>query len=298
LIDQLDTIDLKARIRRSGLSVGELISTAWASASTYRGSDRRGGSNGARVALLPQRDWEVNQPIQLAKVLDVLRDIKAEFHRTAPHGSTVSLADLIVLAGAVGVEAAALSAGCTVQVPFCPGRTDATQAQTDIASFAVLKPQSDGFRNYQASADSVNPEHGLLDKAQALTLSAPEMTVLIGGMRVVGGNFDNSAQGVWTQRPGQLTNDFFVNLLDGRTVWKPSATSPVLYEGLDRVSGHPKWVGTRVDLTFGSHAQLRALAEVYAQADGHSRFVKDFVAAWSKVMGLGFDHQAAKAVHG
>jgi catalase-peroxidase len=284
LIDAADAKELKARVLASGLSVSELVSTAWASASTYRGSDRRGGSNGARVRLAPQKDWEANQPAQLAKVLKVLEEIQRGFNTAAAGGKKVSLADLIVLAGNAGVEAAAKAAGHTVEVPFTPGRTDATAEQTDAESFAVLEPVADGFRNYRKQAFRVSPEEMLLDKAQLLTLSAPEMTVLVGGLRVLGANHGGSKHGVFTQRPGQLTNDFFVNLVDMSTAWKPTGDNA--YEGRDRKSGAVKWTATRVDLAFGSNSQLRAIAEVYAQNDGGKKFVKDFVAAWNKVMSL------------
>ncbi|MGM9425969.1 catalase/peroxidase HPI [Hydrogenophaga sp. MI9] len=279
LIDAADAKELKARVLASGLSVSELVSTAWASASTYRGSDKRGGANGARVRLAPQKDWEANQPAQLAKVLKVLEEIQRGFNAGA---KKVSLADLIVLAGNAGVEAAAQAAGHAVTVPFTPGRTDATAEQTDAESFAVLEPVADGFRNYRKQAFRVSPEEMLLDKAQLLTLSAPEMTVLVGGLRVLGANHGGSKAGVFTQRPGQLTNDFFVNLVDMSTAWKPTGDNA--YEGRDRATGAVKWTATRVDLAFGSNSQLRAIAEVYAQNDGGQKFVKDFVAAWTKVM--------------
>jgi catalase-peroxidase len=284
LIDAADAKELKARVLASDLSVSELVSTAWASASTYRGSDRRGGGNGARIRLAPQKDWDVNQPAQLAKVLQVLEVIQSGFNAGAAGGKQVSLADLIVLAGNAGVEAAAQTAGHAVEMPFTPGRTDATAEQTDAESFAVLEPVADGFRNYRKKAFSVSPEEMLLDKAQLLTLSAPEMTVLVGGLRVLGANHGGSKHGVFTQRPGQLTNDFFVNLVDMSTAWKPTGDNA--YEGRDRQTGAVKWTATRVDLAFGSNAQLRAIAEVYAQNDGGKKFVKDFVAAWTKVMNL------------
>jgi catalase-peroxidase len=284
LIDAADAKELKARVLASGLSVSELVSTAWASASTYRGSDMRGGANGARIRLAPQKDWEANQPAQLAKVLAVLEEIRRGFNAGAAGGMKVSLADLIVLAGNAGVEAAAKAAGHPVEVPFTPGRTDATAEQTDVESFAVLEPVADGFRNYRKQAFHVSPEEMLLDKAQLLTLSAPEMTVLVGGLRVLGANHGGSKHGVFTQRPGQLTNDFFVNLVDMSTAWKPSGDNA--YEGRDRATGAVKWTATRVDLAFGSNSQLRAIAEVYAQSDNGTKFVKDFVAAWNKVMNL------------
>ncbi|MDO9253775.1 MAG: catalase/peroxidase HPI [Hydrogenophaga sp.] len=282
LIDDRDVAELKARVLASGLSVGELVSTAWASASSFRGSDKRGGANGARVRLAPQKDWEANQPAQLAKVLAVLEGIQKTFNSAQAGAKQVSMADLIVLAGAAAVEAAAKAAGHAVDVPFAPGRTDATQEQTDVESFSVMEPEGDGFRNFQKKAYRVAPEEMLLDKAQLLTLSAPEMTVLVGGLRVLGANHGGSQAGVFTQRPGQLSNHFFVNLVDMSTAWKPSGDNA--YEGRDRQSGALKWTATRVDLAFGSNSQLRALAEVYAQNDGQAKFVKDFVAAWTKVM--------------
>lgn len=285
LIDAADAKELKARVLASGLTVSELVSTAWASASTYRGSDMRGGANGARVRLAPQKDWDANQPAQLAKVLAVLEEIQRGFNASAAGGKKVSLADLIVLAGNAGVEAAAKAAGHSVDVPFTPGRTDATQEQTDAESFAVLEPVADGFRNYRQKAFSVSPEEMLIDKAQLLTLSAPEMTVLVGGLRVLGANHGGSPHGVFTKRPGQLTNDFFVNLVDMSTAWKPVGDNA--YQGSDRKTGAAKWTATRVDLAFGSNSQLRAIAEVYAQNDNGGKFVRDFVAAWNKVMNLG-----------
>jgi catalase-peroxidase len=284
LIDAADAAALKARVRASGLTVSELVATAWASASTFRGSDKRGGANGARIRLAPQKDWAVNQPAQLARVLGVLEGVQREFNAAAPAGRKVSMADLIVLAGNAAVEAAAQAAGHEVQVPFTPGRTDATAEQTDAASFAVLEPQADGFRNWRARAFSVTPEAMLVDRAQLLTLSAPEMTVLVGGLRVLGANVGGAQDGVLTQRPGQLTNDFFVYLLDMGTVWAPTGDNA--YAGRDRRTGAPKWTATRVDLVFGSNSQLRAIAEVYAQADNGGKFVRDFVAAWTKVMNL------------
>ena len=284
LVDAKDVAALKAKVLASGLSVSELVSTAWASASTFRGSDRRGGANGARVRLAPQKDWEANQPAQLAKVLKTLEGIQAEFNKNASGGKKVSLADLIVLAGNAGVEAAAKAAGQSVEVPFAPGRMDASQEQTDAESFAVLEPVADGFRNYRKKAYSVSPEEMLVDKAQLLTLSAPEMTVLVGGLRVLGANVGGSKAGVFTQRPGQLTNDFFVNLVDMSVAWKPTGDNA--YEGKDRKTGAAKWTATRVDLAFGSNSQLRAIAEAYAQDDNKAKFVKDFVAAWTKVMNL------------
>ncbi|MGU5616565.1 catalase/peroxidase HPI [Aeromonas caviae] len=284
LIDDKDVALLKEQILATSLSVAELVSTAWASASTFRGSDKRGGANGARIRLAPQKDWAVNQPAQLAKVLKTLEGIQQAFNASATGGKRVSLADLIVLAGGVGVEQAAKRAGVAMTVPFTPGRMDASQAQTDVDSFAVLEPLADGFRNYAGECAGF-AETMLIDKAQLLTLSAPEMTVLVGGMRVLGTNAGN-CHGVFTAAPGTLSNDFFVNLLDMGTEWKPAAGSQGVYEGRDRQSGKVKWTGTRVDLVFGSNSQLRALAEVYASADAKEKFVKDFVAAWTKVMNL------------
>jgi catalase-peroxidase len=284
LIDAKDAAELKERVLASGLSVSELVSTAWASASTFRGSDKRGGANGARVRLAPQKDWDANQPAQLAKVLAALEALRAEFNAKAAGGKQVSLADFIVLAGNAAVEAAAKAAGHNIEVPFAPGRSDATQEQTDVDSFAVLEPQADGFRNYRKQAFRNAPEELLLDKAHLLTLSAPEMTVLVGGLRVLGANHGGSTHGVFTQRPGQLTTDFFVNLVDMGTAWTPVGDNA--YEGRDRKTGTVKWTATRVDLAFGSNSQLRALAEVYAQADNAGKFVRDFVAAWTKVMNL------------
>lgn len=284
LIDDKDVAALKEKILAASLTVAELASTAWASASTFRGSDKRGGANGARIRLAPQKDWAVNQPAQLAKVLKTLEGIQQAFNASATGGKRVSLADLIVLAGGVGVEQAAKLAGVTVTVPFTPGRMDASQAQTDVDSFAVLEPLADGFRNYGGECAAF-AETMLIDKAQLLTLSAPEMTVLVGGMRVLSTNAGN-CHGVFTSAPGTLSNDFFVNLLDMGTEWKPAAGAKGIYEGSDRKTGKVKWTGTRVDLVFGSNSQLRALAEVYASADGKEKFVKDFVAAWTKVMNL------------
>ena len=283
-IDAADIATLKGKVAASGLSVSELVATAWASASTFRGGDKRGGANGARIRLAPQKDWAVNRPDQLAKVLKALERIQMEFNLEAADGKKVSLADLIVLAGGVGVEQAAKAGGVDVAVPFRPGRTDARQDQTDVASFAVLEPFADGFRNYLKGRSVVPAEHLLVDKAQLLTLTAPEMTVLVGGLRVLGANADGSDTGVLTDRPGTLSNDFFVNLLDMGTEWK--ATGDNRYAGHDRKTGANKWTGSRVDLVFGSNSVLRALAEVYASADGREKFVKDFVAAWTKVMEL------------
>ena len=283
LIDDKDTAALKGKILASGLSVAELVSTAWASASTFRGSDMRGGANGARIRLVPQKDWEANQPAQLAKVLAKLEGIQKEFNAS---GKKISLADLIVLAGCAGVEQAAKNAGHNVTVPFTPGRMDASQAQTDVESFAVLEPITDGFRNYEKAKYTVSAEELLLDRAQLLTLSAPEMTVLVGGMRALGANVGQTRHGIFTQRPGALTNDFFVNLLDMGTVWKPVSKDEDVFEGTDRKTGAKKWTATRVDLVFGSNSQLRALAEAYACSDAQETFIRDFVAAWNKVMNL------------
>ena len=286
LIDDADAAALKASIMATGLSVSELVGTAWASAATFRGSDKRGGANGARVCLAPQRDWEVNQPVQLDKVLGALEGVQSSFNGAQSGGKKVSMADLIVLAGCAAVEAAAKAAGHDVEIAFTPGRTDATQQQTDIDSFAVLEPLADGFRNYLQADFSVSAEELLLDKAQLMTLSAPEMTALIGGMRALDTNADGGKNGILTDRPGTLSNDFFVNLLDMGTVWKPVSAAEDVFEGRDRASGEVKWTGTRVDLVFGSNSQLRGLAEVYAGAGGEARFVGDFVAAWTKVMNL------------
>jgi catalase-peroxidase len=263
-----------------------VVSAAWASASTFRGSDKRGGANGARIRLAPQKDWVVNNPAQLTKVLETLESIQKEFNSTQSTGKKVSLADLIVLAGCAGVEKAAKDAGYAVTVPFTPGRTDASQEQTDVDSFALLEPAADGFRNYLKAEYSISTEELLVDKARLLTLTAPEMTVLVGGMRVLKTNFDNSEHGVFTKRPEVLTSDFFVNLLDMSNVWKPASESKELFEGCDRVTGELKWTGTRADLIFGSNSELRALAEVYGSADAQEKFIKDFVAAWNKVMNL------------
>ena len=287
-IDAKDVAALKGQIAASGLSVQELVSTAWASASSYRDSDKRGGSNGARIRLAPQKDWQANQPAQLSRVLTNLASIQQAFNTRHGAAKHVSLADLIVLAGNTAVEMAANSAGHRVEVPFTPGRTDATQAQTDTASFEVMEPVTDGFRNFEKKALRTAAEHMLVDKAQLLTLSAPEMTVLVGGMRVLGANVGQTAHGVLTHQPGQLTNDFFVNLLDMRTIWAPIEKEPGIYAARDRQTGALKWTGTRVDLVFGSSSQLRAISEVYAQSDGKEKFVKDFVSAWTKVMNLGF----------
>jgi len=286
LIDEQDIASLKAKIIASGLSISQLVSTAWASASTFRGSDKRGGANGARISLTPQKDWEVNQPEVLAKVLKVLEDIKDEFNSTAPGGKKISLADLIVLAGCAAVEQAAKNAGHTVTVPFVPGRMDALQEQTDTVSFAVLEPIADGFRNYLKGPCSVETEAMLVDKAQLLTLTAPEMVVLVGGMRVLSANFKQTPHGVFTKNPEILTNDFFVNLLDMSTEWQPLSDAGDIFEGKDRRTGEVRWTGTRVDLVIGSNAQLRAIAEVYGSSDSKEKFVQDFVSAWNKVMNL------------
>ena len=286
LIDEKDIADLKGKILASGLSVSQLVSSAWASASTFRGSDKRGGANGARIRLAPQKDWEVNQPDQLAKVLGILEGIQKEFNNAQSGGKKISLADLIVLGGCAGVEQAAKNAGHDVTVPFTPGRTDASQEQTDVVSFYVLEPSADGFRNYQKKKYAVSAEEMLVDRAQLLTLTAPEMTVLVGGMRVLNANFGQSQHGVFTKRPETLTNDFFVNLLDMSTTWKATSEDEDVFEGRDRATGELKWTGTRVDLTFGSNSQLRALAEVYGSKDSQEKFLHDFVAVWNKVMNL------------
>ncbi len=286
LIGAKDAAALKGKVLVSGLSISQLVSTAWASASTFRGSDKRGGANGARIRLAPEKDWEVNQPVQLAKVLRKLEGIRKEFNRTAKGGKKVSLADLIVLAGCAGVEQAARNAGHKVTVPFAPGRMDASEVQTDAASFSVLEQVADGFRNYLKTRFSVPAEELLVDKAQLLTLTAPEMTALIGGLRVLGANVGGTQHGVFTKRPGSLTNDFFVNLLDMRTVWQAASEAGESFEGRDRATGELKWTATRVDLVFGSNSQLRAIAEVYGCEGSERKFVKDFVAAWNKVMNL------------
>jgi catalase-peroxidase len=280
LVNDADVAALKVKIMASGLTVRELVATAWASASTFRGSDKRGGANGARIALAPQKDWAVNEPAQLAKVLDALRAVQAGF------GKPISLADLIVLGGSAAVEAAAKAAGSNVTVPFTPGRTDASQEHTDVDSFALLEPQADGFRNYLKSDFTVTAEELLIDRAQLLTLSAPEMTALVGGLRVLDVNVGHAQHGVFTKRTGALSNDFFVNLLDMATEWKPTSDKADTFEGRDRKTGAVTWTGTRADLVFGSNSQLRALAEIYAQSDGQAAFVDAFVAAWTKVMNL------------
>jgi catalase-peroxidase len=286
LIGEADTAALKAKILASGLAVSELVTTAWASASTFRGSDKRGGANGARIRLAPQKDWEVNQPAQLAKVLQKMEVIQKEFNASQSGGKKVSLADLIILGGCAAIEKAARAAGQDVKVPFTPGRMDASQDQTDTHSFAPLEPVADGFRNYMRGSQRLSAEELLVDKAQLLTLTAPELTVLVGGLRVLGANAGQSKHGVFTNRPETLTNDFFVNLLDMSTLWQPAAATPGVYEGRNRRTNEVKWTGTRVDLIFGSHSQLRALAEVYASDDAKETFVRDFVAAWNKVMNL------------
>ena len=286
LVDEHDVAALKTQVLAAGLSVSELVSTAWASASTFRGSDKRGGANGARLRLAPQKDWAVNQPAQLAKVLAALEKIRDAFNRTAAGGKRISLADLIVLAGCAGVEQAARLAGHPVTVPFAPGRMDATPEQTDVEAFAVLEPLADGFRNYQKTRFTVTAEELLVDRAQLLTLTAPEMTVLVGGLRVLNANHGAAKHGVFTHKPGALTNDFFVNLLDMGTAWKAVSPDAEVFEGRDRATGQIRWTATRVDLVFGSNSQLRALAEVYGSADAQGKFVQDFVAAWAKVMNL------------
>jgi catalase-peroxidase len=286
LIAAADAAALKEQILASGLSVSELVSTAWASASTFRGSDKRGGANGARIRLAPQKDWAVNQPARLATVLAALQAVQRSFHAAHPGGKRVSLADLIVLGGCAAIEQAAKHAGHPVSVPFTPGRMDASQAQTDADSFAVLEPVADGFRNHQKTRFAVAAEALLVDRAQLLTLTAPEMTVLVGGLRVLGANAGESSHGVFTKRPGTLTNDFFVNLLDMDTAWTPVSEAAEVFEGRDRATGALRWTGTRVDLVFGSNAQLRAIAEVYGSADAQPKFIRDFAAAWTKVMNL------------
>ncbi|MGA8578726.1 MAG: peroxidase family protein [Bryobacteraceae bacterium] len=281
-----DIAALKAKILASGLSISQLVTTAWASAATFRGSDKRGGANGARIRLAPQKDWEVNQPAELAKVLKKLAAIQKEFNSSQSGGKKVSLADLIVLGGCAAVEAAAKKAGHDVKVPFSPGRMDASQKQTDVHSFAVLEPTADGFRNYLRKGDEGSAAELLLDRASLLNLTAPEMTVLIGGMRALNANFGQSKHGIFTKRPETLTNDFFVNLLDMNTKWQKSATTEGVLEGRDRATGELKWTGTVVDLVFGSNSQLRALAEFYACSNAQQAFVHDFVAAWNKVMNL------------
>jgi catalase-peroxidase len=286
LVDAADVAALKERILASGLTVAQLVSTAWASASTFRGSDKRGGANGARIRLEPQSGWEVNGPDELASVLRTLEGVKDAFDAGQSGGKQISLADLIVLAGGVGVEKAAKDAGFAVEVPFTPGRTDASQDQTDVESFAALEPTSDGFRNYVGKGNRLPAEYLLLDRANLLTLSAPEMTVLVGGLRVLGANHGKSSHGVLTATPGTLTNDFFANLLDLGTTWAPTAQDAGVFEGRDAATGKARWTGTRADLVFGSNSELRAVAEVYASDDAKEKFVNDFVAAWVKVMEL------------
>jgi catalase-peroxidase len=286
LIDTADIASLKERLWGTGLTVSQLVSTAWASASTFRNSDKRGGANGARIRLAPQKDWHVNNPAQLYNVLEKLEGIQKNFNDSASGGKKVSLADLIVLAGCAAVEKAANDAGTNISVPFTPGRMDASQEQTDVVSFNYIEPRADGFRNYRNTKSDASTEALLIDKAQLLTLSAPELTVLIGGMRVLNTNFDGSAHGVFTTKPGQLTNDFFVNLLNMNTAWKPATEDKEMYQGYDRTTEKPTYTATRADLVFGSNAELRAIAEVYASADGQEKFVKDFIAAWNKVMEL------------
>jgi catalase-peroxidase len=286
LIDENDIASLKEKVLASGLSVSELVYTAWASASTFRGSDKRGGANGAHIRLAPQKDWEVNQPTQLSKTLKILEDIQREFNSTQNDGKKVSLADLIVLGSCAGVEQAVKNAGYDVKVPFTPGRMDALQEQTDVESFAVLEPIADGFRNYLKKQYDIPAEKLLVDKAQLLNLTAPEMTVLLGGMRVLNANFGKSKHGVFTKQPETLSTDFFVNLLDMSTEWKTAKEDESIFEGYDRATGELKWTATRIDLIFGSNAQLRALAEVYASDDAHEKFLHDFIAVWNKVMSL------------
>jgi catalase-peroxidase len=286
LVDEKDIAHLKNNVLDSGLSVGQLVTTAWASASTFRGSDKRGGANGARIRLAPQKDWEVNNPKQLSKVLKTLEKIQEDFNKAQSGDKKVSLADLIVLAGCAGVEKAAKDAGHHITVPFTPGRMDASEEQTDADSFKVLEPEADGFRNYHQKEYAECTEELLLDKAQLLTLTPPEMTVLVGGMRMLNANYDHSEHGVFTKQPGKLTNDFFVNLLDMNTEWKPMSDKKEAFVGYDRESGKEKWKGTRADLIFGSNSELRAIAEVYASDDAKDKFVQDFVAAWDKVMNL------------
>jgi len=284
LISEEDIAALKAKILASGLSVPQLVTTAWASAATFRGTDKRGGANGARIRLAPQKDWEVNRPAELAKILPVLESIQQEFNSAQAGGKKVSLADLIVLGGGAAIEAAAKKAGHDVTVPFSPGRADASQEQTDVTTFDVLEPTADGFRNYLQQGHEGSAAELLVDRANLMKLTAPEMTVLVGGMRALDANFGQSPYGVFTKQPGALTNDFFVNLLDMNTKWQKSAKSDSVLEGRDRATGEPKWKGTVVDLVFGSNSQLRALAEVYASSDSQQTFVHDFVTAWTKVM--------------
>jgi catalase-peroxidase len=294
LISEQDIAVLKGKILASGLSISRLVSTAWAAAASFRGTDKRGGANGARIRLAPQRQWEVNEPAELSKALQALERIQQDFNRSQSGGKRVSLADLIVMGGCAAIEQAARSGGHNIAVPFAPGRTDASQEQTDVESFAVLEPAADGFRNYIRAGETLSPETLLLDRAFMLTLTAPQMTVLIGGMRALNANVGQSPRGVFTERPETLTNDFFVNLLDMRTEWKASGSADQAYEGRDRATGKVKWTATAADLVFGAHSQLRALAEVYACDDAQDTFVRDFVAAWDKVMNLDrFDLRAA-----
>jgi catalase-peroxidase len=286
LIGEQDVAVLKRKILDSGLSIPELVSTAWNAAASFRGTDKRGGANGARIRLAPQKDWESNEPFRLAKVLEALEKVRQDFNGSQSGGMKVSLADLIVLGGCAAVEQAARNAGHDVTVPFAPGRTDASQEETDVDTFAVLEPVADGFRNYMRAGDPLSPETRLLDRANLLKLTAPQMTVLVGGMRALNANFGQSRHGVFTDRPETLTNDFFVNLLDIGTAWRPSASARNVYEGRDRSTGELKWTATAADLVFGAHSQLRALAEVYASDDAKEKFVRDFVAAWNKVMNL------------
>jgi catalase-peroxidase len=283
LIDHQDISNLKEMILASGLTVSQLVGTAWASASTFRGSDKRGGANGARIRLEPQKHWEINQPIELDEILRTLENIQSEFNDLTGQ-KKVSIADLIVLGGCAGIELAAKNSGFDVSIPFFPGRTDASQEQTDVDAFTVLEPKADGFRNYLKNKFSVRPEELLIDRAQLLTLTAPEMTVLIGGLRVLNTNYGKSPHGVFTNRPETLTNDFFVNLIDMSTVWKPISEEADVFEGRDRKTGELKWTGTRIDLIFGSNSQLRAISEVYASEDSQEKFINDFVSAWNKVM--------------
>jgi len=284
LVDEADIAALKSKVLASGLSIPELVSTAWASAATFRGSDKRGGANGARIRLAPQKDWQVNEPEKLEKVLKKLEEIQTDFNSAQAGNKKISLADLIVLAGCAGVEKAAKNAGLEITVPFAPGRTDASQEQTDTISFSVLEPKADGFRNFSKTKYAVTTEEMLIDRAQLLGLTAPEMTVLVGGMRVLNANYNSVPHGVLTKNPESLTNDFFVSLLDMGTIWKPTAEDEEIFEGRDRKTGELKWTGTRVDLLFGSNSELRALAEVYASGDAKEKFAHDFIRAWNKVM--------------
>jgi catalase-peroxidase len=286
LVNEQDIAGLKAKVLASGLTISQLVSTAWGAAASFRGTDKRGGANGGRIRLEPQRNWEANNPVQLGTVLRTLEQVQADFNNSQSGGKKVSLADLIVLGGCAAVEEAAKNAGFNITVPFTPGRTDASQEQTDVESFAVMEPNYDGFRNYFRAGEALDPEHALLDRAYMLNLTPPEMTVLVGGMRVLNANSNQSKDGVFTDRPETLTNDFFVNVLDMDTEWVPRGGSLNSYEGRNRASGEVKWTGTAVDLIFGANSQLRALAEVYAQDDSKEKFARDFVAAWDKVMNL------------